>query len=135
MIYKTTELTITLHPNTIVEVKAREDLEGIFTMEGAKENRALLEKIIDNKPRCILLWIPKFYISKDIIKYNNEFEQDFITTAFITSSFSSKILGNLVLTLRSRFLSSDKIKNNPIKLFTDREEALSWLLEIQNSQQ
>ncbi|MBL4650371.1 MAG: hypothetical protein JKY03_11625 [Aureispira sp.] len=130
MEYKTTELTITIRPDTIIEIKVREDLVDGFTMEGAKESIALIEKIIDNDPRCVLVWMPDIYMKKDIIKHYNDFEQENVTTALITKSFASKIVGNLFLTLRTRFLSKNKIKTNPVKLFTAKEEAITWLLEV-----
>jgi len=130
MEYKTTELTITIRPDTIIEIKVREDLVDGFTMEGAKESIALIEKIIDNDPRCVLVWMPDIYMKKDIIKHYNDFEQENVTTALITKSFASKIVGNLFLTLRTRFTSKNKIKTNPVKLFTAKEEAITWLLEV-----
>lgn len=130
MEYKTTELTITIRPDTIIEIKVREDLVDGFTMEGAKESIALIEKIINNAPRCVLVWMPDIYMKKDIIKHYNDFEQENVTTALITKSFASKIVGNLFLTLRTRFLSKNKIKTNPVKLFTTKEEAITWLLEV-----
>jgi len=130
MEYKTSELVITIHPDTIIEITVREDLEDGFTMEGAKENIALIEKIVDNDPRCVIVWMPDIYMKKEIIKYYNDFEQEFVTTALITKSFASKIVGNLFITLRTRFLSKNKIKTNPIRLFTAKEDAINWLLEV-----
>ena len=135
MEYKTKELTITIHPDSIIEIMVREDLEDGFTMEGAIENIALIEKIVDNKPRCVLVWMPDIYMKKDIIKYYNDFEQKNVTTALITKSFASKIVGNLFLTLRTRFVSLTKQNSNPIKLFTSNEEATKWLLGIMDNQQ
>lgn len=135
MEYKTKELIITIRPDSIIEIKVRTDLEDGFTMEGAIENVKLLEKIIGNKPRCVLVWMPDIYMKKDIIKYYNDFEQEFVTTALITKSFASKIIGNLFLTLRTRFVSMTKRNSNPIKLFTSKEEADKWLLGIIDNQQ
>lgn len=130
MEYKTTELTIVIRPDNIIEIKVRENLVGGFTMEGAKESIALIEKIIDNDPRCVLVWMPDIYMKKDIIKYYNDFEQENVTTALITKSFASKIVGNLFLTLRTRFTSKNKMKTNHVRLFTVKEEAITWLLEV-----
>jgi hypothetical protein len=135
MEYKTTELTITVQPNNIIEIKIRDDLKEGFTMEGAIENIALIEKIVNNEPRCVIVWMPDIYMKKDIIKHYNEFEQKFVITALITKSFASKIVGNLFLTLRARFISKNTIKTNPIKLFTAKEEATTWLLETMKKQQ
>jgi hypothetical protein len=130
MEYKTKELIITIRPDGIIESKAREDLEGGFTLEGAKENVAMMEKIVGGTPRCVIAWMPDVYMKKEIIKYYNDFEQEFVTTALITKSFASKIIGNLFLTLRGRFVSKNKMVTNPIKLFTSKEDAITWLLEI-----
>jgi len=130
MEYKTNELTITIRPDNIIEIKVREDLEGGFTLEGAKENVAMMEEIVGNAPRCVIAWMPDVYMKKEIIKYYNDFEQEFVTTALITKSFASKIIGNLFITLRTRFVSNNKMKTNPIKLFTTKEDAVNWLLEV-----
>jgi hypothetical protein len=134
MEHKTSELVITIRPDDIIAIKVREDLEDGFTMEGAIENIALIEKIVDNKPRCVIVWMPDVYMKKDIIKRYNDFEQKNVTTALITKSFASKIVGNLFLTLRTRFISKNTIKTNPIKLFTDKEDAIRWLLEVMATQ-
>lgn len=130
MEYKTNELTITIRPDNIIEIKVREDLEGGFTLEGAKENVAMMEEIVGDSPRCVIAWMPDVYMKKEIIKYYNDFEQEFVTTALITKSFASKIIGNLFITLRTRFVSNNKMKTNPIKLFTTKEDAVNWLLEV-----
>ena len=135
MEYKTTELTIVIRPDNIIGIKVREDLVDGFTMEGAIENIALIEKIIDNDPRGVLLWMPDMYMKKNIIKHYIDFEQESVTTALITKSFASKIVGNLFLTLRTRFTSKNKIKTNHVKLFTVKEEAITWLLEAIKMQQ
>lgn len=129
MEYQTKELIVTIRPDKIIEIKAKEGLEE-FTMEGAIENVALLEKIIANRPSCVIAWAPEKYMKKDIIKYYNDFEQGFVTTALIIKSFSSKIIGNLFITLRTRFVSKNKMKTNPIKLFTSESEATEWLLDV-----
>jgi hypothetical protein len=135
MEHKTKELIITIRPDNIIEIKAKEDFTTEFTMEGAKENVALIEKIVGKDPRSVIVWMPDNYMKKDIIKYYNEFEQEYVTTALITKSFASKIIGNLFLTLRVRFVPKNKRNTNPIKLFTDKEEAVSWLLETMPSHQ
>ncbi|WMX16142.1 MULTISPECIES: hypothetical protein [unclassified Aureispira] len=129
MEYQTKELTIKIRPDNIIEIKAKKDLEE-FTLEGAKENVAMMEEIVGNDPRCVIAWMPDKYMKKDIIKYYNDFEQEFVTTALITKSFSSKIIGNLFITLRTRFVSKGKRKTNPIQLFTSEEEAVKWLLSV-----
>lgn len=134
MEYNTTELIITIRPDNIIEIKAREDLKDGFTLEGAKENVAMIEEIVGNVPRCVIAWMPDIYMKKEIIKYYNDFEQEFVTTALITKSFASKIIGNLFITLRTRFVSNNKMKTNPIKLFTNQEDAINWLLEVMATQ-
>jgi hypothetical protein len=135
MEHKTKELVITIRPDTIIEIKVREDFDNEFTLEGAKKNIALIEKVVGDDPQCIIVWMPDNYMKKEIIKYYNNFEPEHVTTALITKSFASKIIGNLFLTLRVRFVSKNKIKTNPIKLFTAKEEAINWLLNSMPNQQ
>ncbi|BDS11754.1 DUF7793 family protein [Aureispira anguillae] len=128
MQYKTKELTVTVRPDTIIEITTNPEISE-YTIQGAEENVALMRKIVDKKPRSVMVWMPSAYMKKEIIKYYNEFEEDNVATALLTESFASKLIGNLFLTLRTRLVPNQKTKTNPIKIFKDPNEATEWLLE------
>ncbi len=66
--------------------------------------------------------VPSFHINKEIIEVYNEIDTGQLADALLVNSFGAKILGNLALKILK--------KNRPIRLFTDRDKAEEWLLDI-----
>ncbi|MBL4649769.1 MAG: hypothetical protein JKY03_08560 [Aureispira sp.] len=125
MKYYTKELNLIMHPNDILEIIAKEESKGILTLEEVDTNLAAMETAINGKTTGLLLHIASSYTKKEVLKKYSDLDFGIIATALIVNSYASKLVGNLVLTLSSRF-SSKKLPN---KIFTDKEVAIEWLEE------
>ncbi len=128
---KTTSMTITLRPDNVVEMVPSEGWDDIQTLSHAKENLAVVKELIDGQPRSLLVIVPTTYTNRDAIEYYQSAEVGDVARAMILNSFAAKVAGNL-------YLKFTKNKTNeagrivPAKIFTKREEAITWLLEEMN---
>ena len=128
---KTKEITITLRPDNIVETKVNDDITEL-SLEGVPEVIAATNEVhhSTNAPKAALMHMPSFYVKKSIIKgYASNRDVDVVAVAMLTHSFSSQIIGNLLLTMRSRVLTLRNETPEPSKVFRDKEAAIKWLLE------
>ena len=125
MEYHTPALIIELRSDDIIKIKANPNWTQPDTLEVAKNNVAAIKKAVDGKKRAILCYTPNTHISKEILKYYSDANPSIgsLATAMISSSFGSKLMGNLFLRLLK--------KGYPVKIFTVKEEdkAIQWLLE------
>ncbi|BDS11830.1 hypothetical protein [Aureispira anguillae] len=130
MQFKTRALTITVNSNGIVELENNKDWKEADTVEIAQENIAMLKKAVDGKPRAMLSNMPSNYISKEVLECYEKSEIGEVASALLTTSFGSRVVGNLYLKLTGKSASSNKVKGQaPVKIFTEREDAVAWLLE------
>jgi len=123
MKYHTKEIDLIMHPNNILEIIATEESKGILTLEEVDTNLAAMEKATKGKTTGVLIHIASSYTKKEVLKRYSNLDFGIVATALIANSYATKLIGNLVLTLSSRF-SNKKIPN---KIFTDREAAVEWL--------
>jgi len=121
--YHTSEFTYTLRPNNIIEVKTHSDFDGNFVLDKVEENLRLLDKIIDKKPRGLILYFPDKYVNKNIIKKYSATPKHVVVRAFLTQSFASKFIGNLYLTVADRF-AKEKV---PSRIFSEESDAVEWI--------
>ncbi|CAA6804538.1 MAG: Unknown protein [uncultured Aureispira sp.] len=121
--YHTDEFTYTLRPNDIIEVKTHANFDGNFQVDKVEENLRILDDVIDKKPRTLILYFPDKYVSKAVLKKYSTPPKYIVARAFLTTSFASKLIGNLYLTLINRFVK-DGI---PSKIFSQENEAVLWL--------
>lgn len=126
MIYHTKELTYTVRPDDIIEINTHKDFKGAYSLEAVQENLAVLEEAIAGKARATLLHFPEVYVKKDVMKQYASSDLYTTASALLAKSFASKLVGNLFLSLTQRF--SAKLKNRPTKVFTDKDDAIKWLL-------
>jgi hypothetical protein len=126
MEFKTRALTITVRPDDIVDVVPNEGWVEPDTMEVAEENVTAMKKAVDGKPRALLSRTPNMYLSKEVMKYYSEADVGEVATVMLTSSFGSKVVGNLFLKLTGKSRGSA-----PIRIFSqaDKEQGIEWLLE------
>lgn len=130
MKYKTRETTTVLRPDNIVETTINEGITEL-TIEGTEEVILATNKAhaANDTPKGALIWAPSFYVKKDVLKrYAANREANLVAAAIITPSFSSQIIGNLLLTLRGRIMALSNEKLEPSKVFRDEEKAVEWLL-------
>lgn len=129
MEFKTRALTIVVQPNGIVELLNNENWNDPDTVEVAQENIAMLTKAVNGKARGMLSHMPSTYISKEVLECYEHAEIGEVASALLTTSFGSRIVGNLFLKLTGK--SSTRIANGkaPVKIFGKKEDAEAWLLE------
>ncbi|BDS11441.1 DUF7793 family protein [Aureispira anguillae] len=130
MEYSTRSLKIIVRPDNIVEVSTRKDWDQPDTLETAKENAEAMQKIIRGKRMAVLSYVPDQYISKDVMAYYDSIESDEVANALIANSFGAKLIVNAFLRLTGRSLGSTEKGKGPMKVFSKKEEAVRWLLEI-----
>lgn len=125
MEFKTKALTVVVRPDDIVEVIPNEGWSEPDTMEIARENVSAMKKAVDGKPRALLSRTPNTYLSKEVMNYYSEADVGEVATVMLTTSFGSKIVGNLFLKLTGK-----SRRDAPIRIFSiaDREDAIQWLL-------
>lgn len=125
MEYHTKELTFVVRPDNIIEIKSNKNFHGEYAMEEVENNLAMFKKAVDGKTRGTLLYFPEHYVKKEVMKCYANSTLKTAATALFARSFSSKIIGNLFLSLRKRFSKSNDIP--PTKVFTQKEAAIQWL--------
>lgn len=132
MEYITKSLIIKVRPDDIVEILPNEDWTEPDTLEIAQENVAAMKQAVDGKVRGLLSNTANTYLSKDVLKCYSEAEIGEVATAMLTTSFGSKIIGNLFLKITGKSkLTDGKRGDAPVKIFDtkNRDKAIEWLLE------
>ena len=126
---KTKALTITIRPDGIVEMETNKGWDQPDTITIAEENVAMLKKAVGGKPRALLSYMPSTYMSKDVMACYNKGEIGEIASAMLTTSFGSRIIGNAYLKLTGKSAKSSEAEGQaPVKIFSKKEDAVTWLL-------
>jgi|VirMetMinimDraft_7_1064189.scaffolds.fasta_scaffold36317_1 hypothetical protein len=132
MEYKTRTLRIKVQLNDIVEIVPNKDWSEPDTLELARENVIAMKKAVDGKGRGLLSHTSNTYLSKEVLKCYSQAEIGEVATAMLTTSFGSKIVGNLFLKLLGKSkMGEGKRGKAPIRIFDvkNKNEAIEWLLE------
>ncbi|BDS11832.1 hypothetical protein [Aureispira anguillae] len=130
MQYKTRALTIIVRPDDIIELVTNPEWKQPDTVEIAQENVAMIKKAVAGKTRAMLSYMPSTYMSKDVLECYNKAEIGEVASALLTTSFGSKVVGNVYLKLTGKSAKSSEVKGQaPVKIFTKKEDAVEWLLE------
>ncbi|CAA6816768.1 MAG: Unknown protein [uncultured Aureispira sp.] len=132
MEFKTRALIIKVHLNDIVEILPNKDWTEVDTLEIAQENVAAMKQAVDGQLRGLLSNTSNTYLSKEVLNCYSTAEIGEVATAMLTTSFGSKIVGNLFLKLTGKSKAKEgKRGNAPVKIFDEknRAEAIEWLLE------
>lgn len=131
MIHETKEITVTLSPENIVETKANEGITELTLEASAEVIRGMNEIYASNKkPKGSLIIMPPFYIKKDVLKvYITNEKMDYVALALVANSFASKLIANVLLSVRDRVKGLKNKKVEPSKVFRDRADAVKWLTE------
>ena len=128
MEYKTRALTIIVRPDDIVEILTNEDWKEADTLEVAKENTAMIEKAINGKRVGVLNYVPKTYVSKEVMAYYNSLDGTAVGTAMVATSFSARLIANVYMKLIGGPSTINKKNKAPLKIFATKQDAISWLL-------
>jgi hypothetical protein len=126
--FKTRAMTIVLRLDNIVELINNKDWEQPDTMEIAIENMAMVKKVIDGESRGFLVEVPNKYTTRELLNYYQNIEVGDIARALVLNSFAAKVVGNLYFKISGGKLN-EVGRIVPVKLFTDKEAAVKWLLE------
>lgn len=126
---KTKALTIKVRPDGIVEMQTNEGWDQPDTVAIAEENIAMLKKAVDGQPRALLSYMPNTYMSKEVMACYDKAEIGEVASAMLTTSFGSKVIGNAYLKLTGKSAKSSEVTGRaPVKIFSKKEDAESWLL-------
>lgn len=129
---KTTESIFFFRGENILETKPNPEFEGENTLEGAKENLAIMNNFLhkNSLPKGLLSNLPSRYTKKEVLNYYHEhLNTDNLTvySAFIAGSYATKFVLGILLKISDRF-TKDK-STTVTKVFNNREDALKWLQE------
>ena len=126
---KSKALTIKIRPDGIVEMQTNEGWDQPDTVAVAEENIGVLKKAVDGKPRALLSYMPSTYMSKDVMACYDRAKIGEVASAMLTTSFGAKVIGNAYLKLTGKSAkSSDVTGQAPVKIFSKKEDAVTWLL-------
>jgi hypothetical protein len=121
-------MTATLRPDGIVEVLNDKDWDEPDTLELIKENTSIIKKMIGGHPnRCLLIEVPNRHTSKEILNHYQQVDTGAVARGLLLNSFATKVMGNLYLKL-SKGKPNETGRIVPVRLFTNKEEAIKWLL-------
>lgn len=126
--YRTEEMTIVLRDNGIIELISNKDWQGVGTLENAIEIMSIIKGLTKNEVRGCLVEVPNRHASKEVLAYYQNTEAGAIAQALLLNSFGAKVMGNLYLQLFGG-KPNEAGRVVPIKLFTKKEDAITWLLE------
>jgi hypothetical protein len=108
--------------NGIIEGRPIPGWKGTGTLEHAKNDMKALGILSNGKLYPTLNYLPDLAISKEARDYYSNHPPLAIAAALIVKSGIQRILGNF-------FLGMNKVKV-PIRLFTNEQEAVEWLLQM-----
>ncbi|MBL4648414.1 MAG: hypothetical protein JKY03_01690 [Aureispira sp.] len=129
MEFKTRALTIVVRPDGIIELLNNKNWDKPDTVEVAQENIVMLKKAVDGKFRGMLSHMPSTYMSKEVLNCYKNAEIGEVASALLTTSFGSKIVGNLFLKLTGKSSTRETDGKAPVRIFSKKEDAEAWLLE------
>jgi hypothetical protein len=132
MEHKTTESIFFFRGENILETKPNPDFKGENTLEGAKENLAIMNDFLHKNtlPKGLLSNLPSKYTKKEILNYYHEHlntDNLMVYSALIAGSYATKFVLGILLKISARFANDED--NTITKVFNNREDALKWLQE------
>lgn len=120
---ETRALKITVREDKIIELNTKESWNQPDTVEVALENIEMLKKAVESGGRAMLSYMPGTYVEKEVLECYKKAEIGHVASALLTTSFGSRIVGNLFLKVIG---SGDAV---PTKIFTKKEDAEKWLIK------
>jgi hypothetical protein len=114
--------------NNIIEVLDDEKWDEPASLEVTKQATAMIKKTIGGQSnRGLLIEVPSRYTSREILNHYQSVELGAVARALLLNSYATKLIGNIFLKL-SKGKPNEAGRIVPLKLFTDRDEAIEWLL-------
>lgn len=120
---ETRALKITVRTDDIIELNTKESWNQPDTVEIAMENIEMLKKAVQNGGRSMLSYMPGTYVEKEVLECYKKADIGHVASALITTSFGSRIVGNLFL----KVINNTSGKAVPTKIFAKKEDAEQWL--------
>ena len=109
---------IELTDEDIAIVTPTSNFKGPETIQEARENVILLNEAVQKGGIAALIYLPTHYVNAEATRYYKTYAPN-LPAALIADSFFKRMIGNFLLPLAN--------PQRPIKLFSNREEALAWL--------
>lgn len=129
---KTTESIFFFRGDNILETRPNPDFTGENSLEGAKENLAIMNQFLhkNTRPKGLLSNLPSRYTKKEVLNYYHEHlntDNLVVYSALIAESYATKFVLGILLKISARFVKDQD--QTITKVFNNREEALEWLQE------
>jgi hypothetical protein len=121
-------LKIVLNQAHIVELFNNEEWDKPEPLEVAIQDALLIKKVINDEGKGILIELPDKHASKETLNHYQTAELGEAARALVLKSFGAKVIGNLYF----KFFGGKPNEVGrivPVKLFTEKELAVKWLLE------
>lgn len=120
MRWHTESMQFELLENGIVVITPPEGFTGPETIQHASENIASRDAHAGDKLKAILAHLPNHYVNAEATAYYKKNAPD-VPIALVGSSALKTMVGNFMLKLTR--------PGRPMKLFTEEDEAMTWLEE------
>lgn len=130
MEHKTTESIFFFRAENILETKPNPEFKMENTLEGAKENIAIINDFLNKNtlPKGLISIITSKYTKKEIINYYNEHVNTnnlTLYSALVSESFATNFMLGIITKVAARFATSES--KTITKVFKKRQDALEWL--------
>lgn len=112
-----------LNSDGILTISAPKDFKGRETLEHAQENIQMFASIEPGLVKGIIGLLPSHYIDSKATRYYKEFRPS-LPVALISDSAIKTMMGNLLLAMSNN--------SAPMKLFSNKDDGMAWLLSMAN---
>jgi hypothetical protein len=130
MKWNNSEMSIVLREDNIIVVRVNKGVKKLG-VPAAKECVAKIQAVmrLNKQPKVLLFYMPNIYVSKDVLRCYADTEFGEAGLAVFCESFTAWLMGNIGVTIRKRFMSSNPAAGAPIKAFKEEDEAMAWSFE------
>lgn len=127
MEWNNNEMSVFLGEDNIIIIRIDKEVKKL-TVPAAKECVAKMQEAmkLNSQPKVLFFYMPEIYVSKDVIRCYADVAFGEAGMAVFCESFTAWLMGNIGVTIRKRFMSSNPAAGAPIKAFKNEEEAMEW---------
>jgi hypothetical protein len=130
MKWNNSEMSVFLGDDNIIIVRVDKGVKKL-SLSAAKECVDKLQEAmkLNAQPKILFFYMPDIYVSKDVLRCYADTAFGEAGLAVFCESFTAWLMGNIGVTIRKRFMSSNPAAGAPIKAFKKEEEAMEWSFE------
>lgn len=127
MKWNNAEMSVFLREDNIIIIRIDKEVKKL-TIPAAKECVVKIQEAmqVNEHPKILFFYMPDIYVSKDIIRCYADTAFNEAGMAVLCESFTAWLMGNIGVTIRSRFMGSNPAAGAPIKAFKEEAEAMKW---------